>query len=225
MSVVGLTAGRLTADQIAAVAAGAGFTGDALITAVAVALAESSGNTRARFATTREDSRGLWQINTKAHPNWSPERLYEPGYNAAAAYSISAGGTSWSPWSAYTSGRYRTHLDTARRSAGAAVQGIAGKSAAGFPIPTPGEVIEGAGEILDDLPFVGDVIGLGGSIADAAMRVALTTAFTIAALALIGTGVWKLTGRDAGDVMRTVGLAAGGAGTASTIAAGAAAAG
>jgi hypothetical protein len=36
--------------------------------------------------------------------------LLDPQYNAAAALAISKRGADWSPWSAYTSGRYAQYL-------------------------------------------------------------------------------------------------------------------
>jgi hypothetical protein len=84
-----------------------GFRGNDLITAVAVAKAESGWRTDARLLTSKEDSRGLWQINTFAHPNFNKTSLYEPNYNAGAARVVwnNAGGR-WTPWTTYTRGTY-----------------------------------------------------------------------------------------------------------------------
>jgi hypothetical protein len=102
----------MTRDQIATVAAAAGFSGGALDTAVAVALAESSGNPSARNHSSIEDSRGLWQINVYAHPQYANVNLYDPATNAAAAYAISSGGFNWHPWSTYTSGSYLAYFQS-----------------------------------------------------------------------------------------------------------------
>jgi len=106
----------LSPAQIAAAADGAGFPRGELVTAVAVALGESSGNTGANLVTSREDSRGLWQINTYAHP-WSRTlNLWDPDVNAAAALRVwrERNGGSWAPWTVYTRNIYRQHLDRAR---------------------------------------------------------------------------------------------------------------
>lgn len=74
--------------------------------AVAIAMAESGGNTRAYNGKGRDDSYGLWQINMKAHSTsslgiGSKEALYDPVTNARAMVKISKSGTSWSPWTTY----------------------------------------------------------------------------------------------------------------------------
>ncbi|CUU58200.1 Transglycosylase SLT domain-containing protein [Parafrankia irregularis] len=76
---------------------------------VAIALAESGGNPSARLATSIEDSRGLWQINTWAHPWTKGINLYDTHANAAAAKKVcsSQGPTAWST---YTNGAYLKYL-------------------------------------------------------------------------------------------------------------------
>jgi len=104
----------LDADTLASLAAGAGFSGPAVLTAAAVALAESGGNPNAHCYNcvpgVREDSRGLWQINVNAHPEFAGVNLYDPAVNAAAAFAVSGGGVSFRPWSTYKSGSYRSFL-------------------------------------------------------------------------------------------------------------------
>lgn len=93
---------RLSPEQIAAYAYNAGFRGDALVTAVAVAMAESGGFTGAHNPS-GEDSRGLWQINVapKVRPNkWGD--LYDPAVNAKAAFEVSGGGANFRPWTTFT---------------------------------------------------------------------------------------------------------------------------
>lgn len=101
--------------QILAVAANAGFSGNDLSTAVAVALAESGGDetaynpelSAAGGTPAGQGSYGLWQIYLKKHENFSPAALYDPQYNASAAYSIyAAAGYTFSPWTTYTHGVY-----------------------------------------------------------------------------------------------------------------------
>jgi lysozyme-like protein/D-alanyl-D-alanine carboxypeptidase-like protein len=117
----------LSATRIAEYAHDAGFRGTALTTAVAVALAESGGKPKARGDTTITDgtwgpSIGLWQIRSLHEDRGTggvrdAEANLDPATNARHAWSISDHGTNWQPWSAYTNGSYRAHLDTARAAA------------------------------------------------------------------------------------------------------------
>ena len=106
----------MSIDDIATVAQNAGFSGDDLITAVAVALAESSGNPNALGDIgIGQGSFGLWQINSKYHPEFGPDftTLYDPQTNANAAYSVySAAGNSFTPWSTFKSGAYQSYVST-----------------------------------------------------------------------------------------------------------------
>jgi hypothetical protein len=99
--------GKLSIDQIATIAHNAGFAGQDLITAVAVAMAESGGDSNALGDSGK--SFGLWQIDSQYHPEFGPDfaRLYDPQTNANAAFSVYAtAGGSFLPWSAYKNGSY-----------------------------------------------------------------------------------------------------------------------
>lgn len=110
---------KLSASDIAGFAANAGFTGDDLVTAVAVALAESSGNPQAhgdQGLGSGRGSFGLWQIYSDAHPEYGPDftQLYDPQTNANAAFAIyQAAGNRFTPWSTYKGGQYEAHLSDA----------------------------------------------------------------------------------------------------------------
>lgn len=113
-------ASTLSQDQIQDYAAGAGFSGDDLATAVAVAMAESGGNANAYNPETGANapqgkgSFGLWQIYLNAHPEYATDNLYDPATNASAAFAIySAAGESFSPWSTFKSGAYQQFLSAA----------------------------------------------------------------------------------------------------------------
>lgn len=102
---------RLTADQISTYAANAGFTGNDLQAAVAVALAESSGQTDALGDPTLGVSVGLWQINLRAHPEYSQDELMNPQTNASAAYAIyHAAGRSFKPWTTFKTAAYLAYM-------------------------------------------------------------------------------------------------------------------
>lgn len=110
----------LSPAAIASYAQKAGFTGNGLVLAVAIALTESGGVTNAtgmnRSGAGRQVTsidRGLWQINNVYHPEVSDACAYDPTCAAQAAYRISRSGTNWSPWTTYTTGAYRTNMSAA----------------------------------------------------------------------------------------------------------------
>jgi cell wall-associated NlpC family hydrolase len=116
----------LNAEAVAGHAHAAGFRGESLAIAVAVAKAESGFNPGAvgdvDLTVRGERSVGLWQVNYRpardaAGGARDPNLNLDPSFNARTAYTISSGGSKWSPWSAYTSGAYRKHLDEARTAA------------------------------------------------------------------------------------------------------------
>ena len=111
---------KLSSQQIAQLASNAGFVGDDLITAVAVALAESSGNPHAHgdLGLPGEGSFGLWQIYSAAHPEYGPDftALYDPQTNANAAYSIyQTAGFRFTPWTTYKEGTYSAYITQAQQ--------------------------------------------------------------------------------------------------------------
>lgn len=107
----------LSDRQIAAAAAGAGFPPGEIATAVAVALAESSGNPN---ALNPSGAAGLWQILRSAHPDlFARYRWNDPNDNARMAYAVwRDAGQSWRPWVAYTTGRHLAYVGRARKAAG-----------------------------------------------------------------------------------------------------------
>jgi hypothetical protein len=109
----GIVSGKLSQSQIQEYASNAGFSGDDLNTAVAIAMAESSGNPSAvgDLNITPGGSIGLWQVNLKAHPEYTAAQLTDPQTNANAAFAIySAAGSAFTPWSTYNSGVYKQYL-------------------------------------------------------------------------------------------------------------------
>lgn len=127
--------------QIAEVWGWAGGTQETAVYAVAVALAESGGNTG---AISPSGDYGLWQINAAVWfgrtggcglgwGNW-----WQPGVNACAAMRISDSGRNWAPWCT-------AWADPAR------------DCGHGYlPVPQPGSA---AGRILDRLPKTGTLSG------------------------------------------------------------------
>jgi hypothetical protein len=109
--------------QAVQAARAAGFRGQALINAVAVAGAESRYDAQAQNLKYPDHSIGMWQINQLAHHGryGSDSALRNPFANARAAWAISGHGRNWSPWSTWPSAA-AGYLARAR----AAVQGAGG---------------------------------------------------------------------------------------------------
>lgn len=138
-----------TAAQLQQLAANAGFSGPDLATAVAIALAESSGNptkynpeTAARGGTPQgQGSYGLWQIYLKMHPEFAGANLFDPQTNANAAYSIYSKRGGFSDWTTYTEGEYLTYLPQVLALPGIAPPPLTLDASTGQPIddstPTP----------------------------------------------------------------------------------------
>jgi hypothetical protein len=119
--------------QIRAVAAMVGFPDPDL--AAAVAMAESSGDPCANGdpknpsdcgQTFNSTSFGLWQIHVPDHPQYDPQLLKTPAYNAQAAFAISDHGRNWTPWSTFNTGKYLKFYTPATPSAASARSTLGG---------------------------------------------------------------------------------------------------
>ncbi len=149
-----------SAAQIAAVAKSAGFKGTDLETAVAVALAESSGRTD---VVNYLGCVGLWQIYRKVHqsrhPLWTEDWLKNPSNNAIAAFQIwRDAGDSWRPWSTYTSGSYRRFQSQARQAS--TTIGILPGGVSPLAVPSDSQQLIDGGAIVDKFQSIGDFIKL-----------------------------------------------------------------
>jgi hypothetical protein len=136
----------LTMAQVVAIAREVWRSDEAAVIAAAIAKAESGLRPRAHNAVPPDNSYGLWQINMIG--NLGPSRraqfgltsnedLFDPRTNARAAYAISRGGTSWTPWSVYKSGSYKLYVPQARAALGQ-VGGGGGDGAGGALEPDSG---------------------------------------------------------------------------------------
>jgi Lysozyme like domain len=105
----------LTPGELAGYAYQAGFRGTSLVTAVAVALAESGGRLNAtNLNTDGSVDNGPWQVNT-VHGQYSASLLKsDPAYSAKAAFEISNQGRDFTPWVDYKNGRYKEFLPAAQ---------------------------------------------------------------------------------------------------------------
>ena len=107
------SAGALTEAQVTKLAIGAGWRGDDVAIAVAVARAESAWRPTATLLNTNGSTdHGLFQINSVhaailASGNWR-----DPADNARMAYTVwkQSHGGSWQPWVTYKTGSYRKFL-------------------------------------------------------------------------------------------------------------------
>lgn len=126
----------LSPATIARYAYAAGFRGQALTIAIAIALAESSGDRFARGDTSLANSTwgssiGLWQVRSLKAEYGSGGvrdafRLTDPAFNAKSAFSISGGGTNFNPWTQFKNGTYQRFMGQAQ----AAAAQVAGGDAA-----------------------------------------------------------------------------------------------
>lgn len=179
----------LSPAAIYALARGAGLSAAAATTATAVALAESGGRTDAMGDVGLEDatwgpSVGLWQIRSlKAQSGTGGHRdatrLTDPAFNAASMAAISGAGSSFSAWTTFTSGAYRSHLSQVSSTVpGADTSGSAtdssSTSGSSGSTGSPGSVAS----------TIGGWMGLGGTFFTVGMKVAGAAA--AAGLVIVG---------------------------------------
>ncbi len=106
-------ADNLSIDDVIQLARDAGFDGDDLAVAVAVARAESGWDRCCRSST---GDVGIWQINQIHWKNYGGrDALYDGPTNARAAHDLyKAAGKKFTPWSAFKNGSYKKFLQEAR---------------------------------------------------------------------------------------------------------------
>lgn len=195
-----------------------------LATAVAVAMAESGGNTTARAYNYRDRmgvkrasstppapgtyqvgslsvDRGLWQLNSRWHPEVSDTMADDPVIATREAFRISAGFTSWRPWATYNNGAYRRWLTAAE----AAVTETAAKQEQ-YDASHPGGitgVVAGVGGVLNSAGHA------ALAVPDFLARLAdphtwLRVVQVVAGLGAVVLGTLLLTHDLAGSALRTV---------------------
>lgn len=109
----------LSDNEIAGAVRDAGFPRYSWTVAVAVALAESSGNpTATNHNTNGSTDYGLFQINSVHSDLLSKHNWQDPTDNARMALAISAHGNNWTPWTTFNNGRYRMYLPRAKAATG-----------------------------------------------------------------------------------------------------------
>lgn len=152
----------------------AGLSDDRAVLFTAIAAGESGFNTAAHNAKPPDDSYGLWQINMLG--DLGPDRrrqfgissnteLLDPWVNATAMAKVSGGGSNARPWSVFTSGAYRAHMESARAGATKAKESFShthgsdkdrwrAVASLSFDLNPPKKIgVDGVGE------FIGDAVG------------------------------------------------------------------
>lgn len=167
----------MTPAQIAAVCAQAGFRGDALVTIVAIAHAESTDYSDnigdvGLETSTWGPSVGLFQVRTyqpaylaRHYDQWRDRSKLDgnPLYQAQAAYAISSGGTNFHPWTTYTDGAYLAYIGEAQ-----AAVGQIGSTPTVAPTSDAGKGNAGSSAWGALVGGLGAVPGIGAPIAGAA---------------------------------------------------------
>ena len=109
---------RLSMSGVASVWKRNGGSSSSCPTAVAVAWAESRGDTKARGQNSNSYDRGLWQINSYWHRDVSDSCAYDKNCNAKNAVRISSNGGKWSPWATYNDGLHKRWMNDAKKACG-----------------------------------------------------------------------------------------------------------
>lgn len=92
--------GKLTIPQAAVYARQAGFSGDNLVTILAIAMAESGLDTS---ITNSIGATGILQIYLAVHPDVSRSQALDPAFSFRYAWKLSGGGKDFCPWQSYSS--------------------------------------------------------------------------------------------------------------------------
>lgn len=182
----------LSATQIANLAKSAGWKGQDLITAVAVALGESGGRSDAKGDVSLANSTwgpsiGLWQIRSlhseKGKGTTRDEQAnYDPAANAKHAFSLYKA-SGFQPWSVYNSGAYRQHLPAATTAAGGATGDTSDLDNLDFPDISTGDAIGG---------FFGSSDSPIGKAFNNILQYAQNIAMDVAKWAKVAEGMTKL---------------------------------
>ena len=189
----GGSADILSLEAVIAAAYHAGWRGNALLTAVAIQMAENGAHDATLWVSDPPTAgcpngswdRGLWQINSCYHPEVSNAQAASPSGNAAAAYAISNGGKDFSPWATYNSGAYKAYIGSGPGGLQAAINDwIASPSSSDVATVTPS---------LPSLPSVGQDVTAAAGAAQTWWTSSALPAMEKAAWPLaVGLGVWLI---------------------------------
>lgn len=118
----------------------AGFKGEGLVLAIAVAMAESSlipNNRNVNTDSRRTTDRGILQFNSFWHSEVSDAEADDPAAAARHGYRVTNAGAKWTEWATFNQGDHRRHLPTARAAA-KAVEQRGGAPSGGTTTPAEG---------------------------------------------------------------------------------------
>lgn len=157
----------LSDQQITELAYNAGFRGEALRWAVAIAKAESGGNPSAynpeaaAGTAPNAGSRGLWQIYGTAHPQYNSSIAFDPAVNARAAFEVyREAGNRFTPWSTFNNGmasqyvnglKIKQPTNNNRPSTPAARGGVSGTGSASGGLPAVVQDAQNTTQALSDI--------------------------------------------------------------------------
>lgn len=202
------TISRATILQTGALAWKAGFRGDGLSKAIAVALAESGGKDIRGYERNSNGTYdwGRWQINevhkqtvATLQPDIKGQRFNPDGYRdglyiARWAFELSKGGTDWSPWSTWP-GEAARYLPMAVSVTASMTADEWSKTPLGQAVVWTGEAVEGAVEAVGDAAAaVADAVtpdGIGaffGALTDSDTWVRVGLVLGGAAVVLLAVG-------------------------------------
>lgn len=107
---------RYSQSEVRGLLAQAGWPAHLIETMSAIVMAESSGYSAAHN-TCGENSCGLCQVYVDVHRQYTCQQMYDPIANLRACYRIyldrqRTGRNGFTPWGAFTDGRYRQYLNT-----------------------------------------------------------------------------------------------------------------
>lgn len=172
----------LSMGEMESLALEAGLSGADVPIAGAVGMAESHGNPTVHNPIL-PDVVGVWQINTRAHPEFSVQAMTDPAQNAAAMVKIKRA-SGWQAWSTYTSGAYRAYMPAANRAIPAGGPHAATKA---------GAAGRAAGQtITDTASSLSSVNDFAAKLSDPAVW--RRTAYVLVGVVLVLMGIILMTG-------------------------------
>jgi hypothetical protein len=208
---------RLSYADLATVASKAGFKSWGLVMAVAIAQAESSRyvNVVNRNPSPPTDDLGLWQINDYYHSNsighasgselYDADHLYNlslytassvEAYNAAAAYTISSSGSTWTQWATFYNFDATNHYGDSNFAGYGAYKSYLADARYWASLADPSSVLTGAGDNLKATQGVNVRNNPGGSTAGLPSRVAGDVGVVLsgpsALTQVAGSGPWYI---------------------------------
>jgi len=191
------------ASQAAYAARAAGFTGNALVTIVAIGGPESGWVPTKHNPVPPDDSYGVWQINMigsmgparrKQFGITSNEQLYDPMVNARAAWIVSNHGTNFAPWSTFKDGKYKASIPLAKQAI--TVAAPPGSTKFGVPPVQPGG---------PSLPGFLDPIGKAVASLNAQLqKIGSNAAIVLLIILFLAIGIMLITRTSVGKVVADV---------------------